>query len=231
MIKYLLLCLFLFPLSAGAEIFAANGYLLELQRVENSKRPRSLELLYSKGQDLCDELSESLDSMDARELARSTATLHGVNIWTSEPSGAALNMEFFLSLAAKKGKKADHEFFSILKDERMAGSGDVYTAPFNDFSGCVTMGSGVFVKFYGRWAAYQAKYPKNYPDAVQEAMQNIEDVLRRATCVCGNREKALEELNDFMRTFPDTPVMDDLADRSVQFRKSGSSVKFECKQN
>ena len=229
--KYALLLLFVFPLSAGAEVFAANGYLLELQRVENSKKPRSMELLYAKGQDVCDELAESLDSMDAREVSRSSAALRGIDIWTSEPSGAALNMEFFLSLAARKGKKADREFFSILKDERMAGSGDVYTSPFNDFAGCVTLGSGVFVKFYGRWTAFQEKYSKNYPDAVQEALQNIEDVLRRAACVCGNREKALEELNDFMHAFPDTTVMDDLAERSVQFRKNDSGIRFECKQN
>ena len=229
--KYALLFLFVFPLGAGAEVFAASGYLLELQRVENSKKPRSMELLYGKGVDLCDELAESLDSMKARELSRSTAALRGIDIWTSEPSGAALNMEFFLSLAAKKGKKADREFFSILKDERMAGAGDVYTSPFNDFTGCVTLGSGAFVKFYGRWSAFQEKYPKNYPDAAQEALQNIEDVLRRATCVCGNREKALEELNGFMHTFPETTVMDDLAERSVQFRKSDSGIRFECKRS
>ena len=227
--KYTLLFLFVFPLSAGAEIFAANGYLLELQRVELSKKPRSLELLYSKGQELCDELAESLDSMDARELSRSTAALRGIDIWTSEPSGAALNVEFFLSLAVKKGKKADRDFFSILKDERTAGGGDVYTALFNDFAGCVTLGSGVFVKFYERWGAFQEKYPKNYPDAAQEARQNIEDVLRRATCVCGTRGKALKELNTFMHTFPGTPVMDDLAERSVQFRKNASGIRFECK--
>ena len=229
--KYALLLPFLLPLSAGAEIFAAGGYLLELQRVENARKSRSMELLYSRGQELCDELAESLDSMNARELDRSSAALRGIDIWTSEPSGAALNVEFFLSLAARKGKKADREFFSILKDERPAGSGDVYTSAFDSFTGCITLGSGAFVKFYGRWTAFQEKYPNNYPDAAQEALQNIEDVLRRATCVCGGRDKALKELNDFMHTFPETTVMDDLAERSVQFRKSNSGIRFECKQN
>ncbi len=229
--KYTLLFLFLFPLSAWAEIFASDGYLLELRRVERSGKPCSMELLYAKGQDLCDELAESLDSMNAREVSRSTAALRGIFVWTSEPPGAALNMEFFLSLAARKGKKADREFFSILRDERRAGGGDVYTAPLNDFTGCATLGSGAFVKFYRRWAAFQEKYPENYPDAVQEALQNIEDVLRRATCVCGNRKKALEELNGFMQAFPETTVMDDLAERSVQFEKTDSGIRFECKRN
>lgn len=228
--KYALLFLLTFPLSAGAEVFSAGPYSLELRRVENSGKPRSMELLYAKGQELCDELAESLDSMDARELGRSTSALRGIDIWTSEPSGAALNMEFFLSLAARKGKKADREFFSILKDERAAGGGDVYTSPFNEFTGCVTLGSGVFVDFYGRWTAFQEKYPQNYPDAALEAMQNIEDVLRRAACICGSREKALAEVNAFMRAFPGTPVMDDLADRSARFGTSGSGIRFECRQ-
>jgi len=230
--KYILLLLFMmFPLSAGAEIFAASEYLSELQKVEKSKRPLSMENLYARGQEVCDELADSLDGMDEREIIRSSNTLRGVNIWTSEPSGAGVNAAFMLALARRNGKKADREFFSIIKDERRPRGGDVYTTPFTDLSGCSALGSGVFVKFYGRWAGFKAKYPESYSDAAQEAMQNIEDALRRASCICGGREKALEELKTFMESFPETPAMEDLAERSVQFRKSAGGITFDCKQS
>lgn len=216
-------------MSAGAEIFSARGYRSELAKVENSGSRRSMETLYARGQELCDELAESLDGMDERELARSTAALKGVEISTSEPSGVWLNPVFLQALAGRKGKKADRDFFSILAREKAADGWDIYTRPLTAFSGCVSLGSGAFVELYGRWAVFRAKYPRNYFDAAQEAMENIEDILRRASCVCGNREKALAELKIFIKTFPETPALEDLAERAARFRKKAPGVNFDCK--
>jgi hypothetical protein len=226
--KYFFVCLFLMQQSAGAEIFTAGNYLAELKKVEAGKSRRSMEALYNKALELCDELSESLDSVDKVIIARSTAALRGIEIWNDGGYGAGLKYDFFLELAAGKGKKADKEFFSILMGEQRAGGLNVYTKSLSDLGVCNTIGSGAFVKFYGKWIAFRKKYPKNYAYAAQENAQNIEDALSGAVCVCGGREQALEELEMFMSKFPKTSARVDMADRAVLFHDNLPGVTFNC---
>ncbi|MBI4803353.1 MAG: hypothetical protein HY796_12610 [Elusimicrobia bacterium] len=227
--KIIFLFLLLIPFNAAGEIFTAHGYLLELKKVETAKKKRSLGPLYLRAQELCDELSESARDMDEKELQSAALRFKGIDIGSAEAPGAWIKPGFFLALAAKKGKKADLEFFALLGDEQPAGNWDIYTASHTDYSGCDTLGSGVFVKFYGRWRAFNEKYPENYADAAEEALQKLEDILKQTVCVCAGEREALRELQVFLETFPDTPAAEDLQERIDKIKKKTTNIKFECK--
>ncbi len=225
-ILFLLLCV---PLNASAEIFAAGNYLSELKKVETAKAKRSLEPLYLKAQELCDELSDGSANMKAEDYKSAAARFRGLELGSAEVPGAWIKPDFFHALAVKKGRKADIEFFAILRDENHSRSWDIYVTSHTAFLGCSRVGSGAFVKFYGRWTTFHTKYPENYSDAAEEALQKIEDALKQASCVCGDRDKALGELELFLKTYPEILGADELQDRIDRIKSGTTSIKFECK--
>lgn len=217
------------PPVAAAEIFAAKGYQLELKKIEAAKGKRSLEPFYLRAQELCDELSDGAPTMKAEDYENAEDRFKALELGSVGVPGAWIRPDFFLDLAKKKGRKADIDFFTILRNEEHSSSWSVYSSSSTAFLGCDTVGSGAYVKFYGRWAAYQKKYPERYADAVQEALQKIEDALKQTSCVCGSEEKALAELKLFLKTYPDVLGADELQDRISKIKSKTSDIKFECK--
>gem|GEM_PF-4272714 len=227
-VKIIFLFLLFIPFNAAGKIFTAKSYLLELKKVETAKGKRSLGPLYLRAQDLCDELSESRRNMSEKELQSAADRFKGLDVGSAEVPNAWIRPEFFLALADKKGKKADIKFFTILRDEQHTGSWNIYITSHTDYTGCSTLGSGVFVKFYRRWRAFNEKYPENYTDAAEEALQKLEDILKQTVCVCGGESKALGELQVFLETFPDMPAPEDLQERIDKIKKKTSNIKFNC---
>lgn len=227
--KIIFILLLSLPHGAAAEIFAAKGFQLELKKIEAAKGKRSLEPLYLRAQELCDELSDGAPTMKAEDYQAAAARFKGLELGTVEVPGAWIRPDHFFELAQKKGRKADIEFFALLRAEKRSGGWDVYSSSHTAFLGCNTVGSGVFVKMYGRWKAFHEKRPENYSDAAEEAMQKIEDALKQTTCVCGDRDKALAEFESFLKAYPDILGADDLQDRIDKIKGKTTGIKFECK--
>ncbi len=209
-------------------------YTLEFERIQSLDRlERNIEVLYRKGiaagksllyhADLSDlYLLERLSEEQLRAVRRA---LPGLFLNRDEVLQAVPHPERFLEFALKWGGRADIAFFSTLQIAYPSPGWPLYIEPQTDYGGCRRLGSFVFSELNGMWRAFQSRFPDRYKEEVREELAGIEENLLVPGACEGPREVA-EAYREFIRSFPDAPLSNEIRLRISEIDNGTSNLRF-----
>ncbi len=237
----LAILLHLAPLEVKAESHApvllakeVEDYAREFKRVQSPTRlERNIEVLYRKGivagkkllyHDGLSELS-LLEKMDEEQLGAARRALPGIFLTREEVLQADPDPESFLEFAVKWGGRADIAFFSTLQMSYSSPGWPLYIIRQTDYGGCRRLGSSVFSEIYGSWRAFQRRFPNRYEEQVRREIDRLEeDILHTGACE-GPREVA-EAYREFIHSFPDAAVSEEIRRRISEIDDGTSKLRF-----
>ena len=211
-----------------------EDYAHEYKRVQSPTRlERNIEVLYQKGivagkkllyHDGLSELS-LLEKMNEQQLGATHRALPGIFLTREEVLQADPDPESFLELAVKWGDRADIAFFSTLQMSYSSPGWPLYITRQTDYGGCRRLGSFVFSEIYGRWHAFQRRFPNRYKEQVRREIDRLEENILHTGACEGSREVA-EAYREFIRSFPDAPVSEEIRRRISEIEDGTSKLRF-----
>ncbi|MCH9015709.1 MAG: hypothetical protein IH877_08505, partial [Gemmatimonadetes bacterium] len=116
-----------------------------------------------------------LEKMDEEQLRATRRALPGIFLNREEILQAVPDPESFLEFAVKWGDRADIAFFSTLQMSYSSPGWPLYIIPLTDYGGCRRLGSFVFSEIYGRWRAFQSRFPNRYKEQVRREINRLEE--------------------------------------------------------
>lgn len=211
-----------------------EDYAREFRRVQSPTRlERNIEVLYQKGivagkkllyHAGLSELS-LLEKMDEEQLGATRRALPGIFLTREEVLQAVPDPESFLGFAVKWGDRADIAFFSTLRMSYSSPGWPLFIIPLTDYGGCRRLGSFVFSEIYGRWRAFQSRFPNRYQEQVRREIDMIEENILHPSACEGPREVA-EAYREFIHSFPDAPVAEEIRRRISAIDDGTSKLRF-----
>ncbi len=156
--------------------------------------------------------------------------LPGFHVGTADALFVIPDSRFFLELARKRGTEVDRRFFELL-DETFRGSATrTYVSPFSATTACYDLGGRVFLSLYRGWSRFKPGAPTAYQETVNEELQAMEQALLQATCACGTRATVDTGFEDFLKTFPRSPIAPQVRERLEKIHANTSGIVFQCGQ-
>ena len=136
--------------------------------------------------------------------------------------------DYFARLAAVRGDEADRAFFSAMQATYPDAVWPSYVTRQTDDSGCTRFGSMSLVETYRAWSAFQRRYPERYGEAAARETNAVLDALTRSTCACGAMAAVEQELDSFIRLFPDSSAQPLVKERLDAVRGGRPDIRARC---
>lgn len=231
-----LLCvlLILSPFAAQARPAAIDAYVAELARVEQAPAPVSLQKIFA----LMDEVQADVMQLDGSKAWLETLTDAEYDQLKSELRGFILNRgydiyaqadpQFLLTLAEARGDEADREFFRRYHQYWSASYTPVFLRQTDRPSPCVRFGERILPEVYESWGAYARRYPKTFLGFAEQVVRDVEEIMELGTCACADEASVSQELTQFLRRYPQTPVASKIRARLKQLREDPDQRPVRC---
>ena len=209
-------------------------YAREFESVQSPTRlERNIEVLYQKGivagKRLLSQAGGSelrlLEKMDEEQLRATRRALQGIFLNREEIVQVVPDPESFLAFAVKWGDRADIAFFATLQMSYASPGWPLYILPQTDFGGCRRLGSFVFSEIYGRWRTFQSRFPNRYGEQVRREIDKVEENILH-TQACESPREVAEAYREFIRSFPDAPVSEEISRRISEIDGGTSEIVF-----
>ena len=84
------------------------------------------------------------------------------------------------------------------------------------------------VETYRVWSEFQRRFPNRYVTAAKGEADAVLNELTQSTCACGNTAGAEQELEQFLRSFPASPVRARIDQRLQAIRARRSDIRPGC---
>ena len=169
-----------------------------------------------------------VELLSDEEFARLERDVPGAVIGREEVVFVRPDPDYFVKLAAVRGGEADRAFFAALQATYPDGVWPSYVAQQTDYSGCTRFGSMSLVETYRAWSDFQRRYPTRYGEGAGREMNAVLEALTHSTCACGDMTAVDQELDSFVRTFPDSPAQPLVKQRLDAVRAGRSDVRASC---
>ena len=229
-IRHLIIVLLLTQLSPSDRV-AVERY-RALQAVRRQARPREAR---PRGGDhpprparaLREALIQKLESLDDAEF-KNLQRLQGLLINREEVVFIKPDVDYFTKLAAARGDEADRAFFAALKATYPESVWPIYIEQQTDYSGCTRFGGMTLVEAYRVWLEFQRRFPDRYVNGAKEETEAVLHELTQSTCACGNAAGVEQELEQFLRRFPESPARVRIDQRLQSLRNRRSDIRPNC---
>ena len=169
-----------------------------------------------------DDQRNGLESMSDEEFNVLRRGLPGTLINRIEVVYVRPDLAYFRRLSEDRGDAADQAFFEALRLTYPDSIWPVYVQQQTDYSGCTRFGSMSIVDTYRAWSEFQRRFPDRYVAAARTEADAVLRQLAGATCACGNTAGFRQELEEFIRSFPLSPVRE-IADQRLDDLQAGES--------
>lgn len=217
------------------ELPAREAYLQGLQKLVK-RQGGSLQSLFGLARAASREQLQAVLEWDAALAAgkipkkRFERQLPGFHVGTAEALFVVPNSSFFLELAKQYGNEVDRRFFELLDETFRGSTTRVYINPLTETTACYQLGGREFLSLYRGWSRFKSSAPAAYLETVNEELQVLEQTLLHATCACGTREIVDAGFEDFLRTFPKSPIAPQVRERLDKLHANTSGILFRCGQ-
>lgn len=238
--RVLALCLLSFASLAQAQQplpEAVQAYIAELDRVEKSSSPVSLEPLFAAADAAgtalihitSDDAKVYMDIFSDEEFAELKKKLRGIELSRGEEVYAQPDGRVLEPLAVAHGRPEDIAFFRIYREIWGENLFPIYLKPLPQPTPCVRLGEGIIPELYENWLAYARKYPKAYTATVQQTIQDLEETEVEGVCACGDVGGVLKEQGSFLNRFPKTPRAAQIRARMHQLKTDPDKRPLHCR--
>lgn len=204
---------------------AITNYQTLLKSAE-SGTPRRLEAAYEVLLELEPRLTKVLESLTDTQFEQLKRDLPGADVSREEILYVRPIPEYFEKLAAAHGDETDGRFFSALYSTRGIVS-PIYMDSVTDYSQCAAFGNGKMVETYRLWTQFQHDFPRRYVASVRGEVQEVSEAFL-STCPCGELSTIQRELEQFLQTFPTSPIRTEVEARLNVIRAGTSGIKPNC---
>ena len=168
-----------------------------------------------------------LQSFDAITFENIKTLLIGFWVNRDEIIFTEPNPAFFAKLAREKGTDVDRAFFNNLQKTYPDGVFPVYIKQYSDWGGCTVFDGETISEIYGIWVKFQKDYPDRYQIRVRGQLKKIEDNIM-GSCICGEENAYWNELQYFVKKYPDSPITKNVSSRVEKTDKNASYIRFQC---
>jgi len=212
-----------------------ENYECSMKEIQKSAKPIDLENIFKEGLLAAKVLTAHEKSFNWTsklvrfDLATFEKTKHMmIGFWVNREEVIIVKPDpfFFVKLAEEKGTEVDRIFFSILQ-KTYPGWFPVYMRQQSDFGGCIIFDGTTLLETYGIWVGFQKNYPESYQEKVQEELKKIEDYIL-AACICDGEDNYWQELQNFVKIYPDLPITKSVSSRLEMTDKSELNLRFHC---
>ena len=211
-----------------------ESYERAMKEIQTSLIPVSLEEIFEKGLSAAKILMNRSNTLDWFTLERfdfdtfEKVKLMMTGFWVNRDDVVVVkpNPDFWVKLAMEKGSEIDKIFFHALQ-KTYIGWFPVYMKQSSDFSGCVIFDGETITEAYGQWFRFQKNYPDKYIFSVRTELEKIEDNMMNI-CICDDEDNYLQELNNFVKLYPDASISDSVSSRLETTGKYELSIRFYC---
>ncbi|MES2490111.1 MAG: hypothetical protein V4607_09985 [Pseudomonadota bacterium] len=212
-----------------------TAYIAELDRVEKSTSPVSMEPLFvaadEAGTALMKIVSDAvvvMDSFSDAEYKALQAKLRGIQLNRGEEVYAQIDGRVLLPIAEAHGRPEDIAFFKLYRELWGENLFPVYLKPLAQPTPCVRFGEGIIPELYENWLGYARKYPKAYTELVQQTIQDLEETEVEGVCACGDLNSVLSDQRSFLKRYPDTPRASLIKARMHQIKTDPYKRPLRC---
>lgn len=227
-------------LAPAGEPAALAAYLEELERVEQSAHPQSLEPLFIKAGQAQDALMQIdgsfaegdfayIEKLSEAEYAAIKLRMRGFILAREGAIYAQPDPAVLLDLALAHGTPADQAFFQLHRNFWGASLFPIYLKSKGDVSGCVRYGEGIVVELYEDWQRYARSYPGQYTEVVRQTLADLEDTVALGTCACGDAASVVRELRTFARRYPMSRVRKAALTRVREIENDAMQLPIACR--
>ena len=84
------------------------------------------------------------------------------------------------------------------------------------------------VEAYRVWLEFQRRFPNRYVNAAKEETEAVLHELTQSTCACGTARGVEQELEQFLRRFPESPARVRIEQRLESLRSRRSDIRTNC---
>src|SRR2546426_1676785 len=225
-IRHLILVLLLAQLSPSDRA-AVERYRSAIQSAESAASRLAIEPVFSAARALREALIQKLESLGDDEF-KNLQQLQGVLVNREEVVFIKPDVDYFSKLAAARGDEADRAFFAALKATYPESVWPSYIEQQTDYSGCTRFGGMTLVEVYRAWLEFQRRFPDRYVSAAKEETEAVLHELTQSTCACGNAAGVEQELEQFLRRFPESPARVRIDQRLQSLRNRRSDIRPNC---
>lgn len=214
-----------------------TAYIAELDRVEQSTTPVSMEPLFAAadaaGTALIHIVSNDakvyMDTFSDAEFAELQTKLRGIQLSRSEEVYAQLDGRVILPIAEAHGRPADVAFFKLYRDLWGETLFPIYLKPLPQPTPCVRLGEGIIPDLYEKWLAYAHKFPHAYKTTVQQTIADLEETEAEGVCACGDLDSVISEQSSFLKRYPKTPRAAQIRTRVHQLKTDPDKRPLRCR--
>lgn len=215
---------------------AVNAYVAELDRVEKSTTPVSMEPLFAAADEAGTALMKivadavvMMDSFSEAEYAALQTKLRGIQLNRGEEVYAQIDGRVLLPIAEARGRPADIAFFKIYRELWGENLYPIYLKPLRQPTPCVRFGEGIIPELYENWLGFASKYPNAYTELVHQTLQDLEETEVEGVCACGDINSVLSEQKSFLRRYPNTPRAAQIRARMHQLKTDPDKRPLHCR--
>lgn len=216
---------------------AVTAYIKELDLVEKSSKPVSMEPLFAAADAAgtalihieSDDAKVYMDTFSDAEFAELQNKLHGIQLSRGEEVYAQADGRVLEPLAIAHGRPADIAFFRIYRELWGEDLFPIYLKPLRQPTPCVRLGEGIIPELYENWLAYARQYPDAYTATVQQTIQDLEETEVEGVCACGDADSVLKEQGSFLRRYPNTPRAAQIRARMHQLKTDPDKRPLHCR--
>lgn len=214
-----------------------KAYITELERVEKSTTPVSMEPLFAAADAagtalirvVSDDAKVYMDTFSDAEFAELQTKLRGIQLSRSEEVYAQLDGRVILPIAEAHGRPADIAFFKLYRELWGENLFPVYLKPLPQPTPCVRLGEGIIPELYENWLSYARKFPDAYKATVQQTIADLEETEAEGVCACGDIDSVIREQSSFLKRYPMTPRATQIRARIHQLKTDPDKRPLRCR--
>jgi hypothetical protein len=210
-----------------------TDYANALTNFQKSKGRQSIQPIFEAGLETSSHLQAVLLSLSESDYQKAQREMAGFVV-VRHPNQSSLvrpSVDYFRTLARKKGTKADRDFFEIYARTEPDGNGpfSAYIKGRDGESGCTIFAGKKITELYRGWLTFRTTYPDAYAAEAQGETDGIETELQSGICSCDSADQTVAGLQTFVDAFPNLPITPKIKARIADIRGGKSSFRFNCK--
>jgi len=211
------------------------NYERSIKEMQSISMPTSLENIFKEGllaakvlleNDKSFNWTSKLERFDSATFEKIKLMMTGFWVNRDEVIIVRPNPDFFVKLAEEKGTEIDRIFFGILQ-KTYPGWFPIYMKQQSDFGGCIIFDGITLLETFKTWTAFQKHYQNSYQTNVHEEIKKIENYIM-STCICGGEDNYWNELQNFVKLFPDLPITISVSTLLNTSNKDTLNLRFYC---
>jgi hypothetical protein len=221
--------------AAAQTPMAVDDYVLELQRVEQSTTPQSLEPLLAAAEKVqtavmaIDQEQAWIEQLPEPAFEALKKRLRGLVVNRGLDVYAQPDPDFMLALANAHGRDVDRDFFRVYRQHWSAELVPVFLSLTARATPCVRFGENIIPGIYDAWRGYVKRHPEAYASFSVQAIDDLEEAVALGTCACGDAGSVIAEEKGFLARFPDTRVAGDIRARLQQLHDDPDARPVRCR--